>query len=311
MGPHVARGGIERWLRVQGAVGAALLRMAGRLPLWLLHGIGGGVVVLLGWIPNELSRVSRANIAIAFPELPPRQRRRLVRRSLAETMKFGFEAGHLWCRADLDIDGLVVEWQGLEHLEAAHARGRGVILAIPHLGSWEVVGLAVSRHFPMTSLYRPPRVAAIDPIMRGGRERFGAELVPTDGSGVRALRKALGRGRVIAILPDQEPGKESGVFADFFGRPAWTMTLMSRLAHRSGSPVLYCWAERLPWGRGYRLHLQPAPEAVAVEDPEAAAKTLNEGVEGCIRECPEQYVWSYRRYQRQPRGVVRPYPKKR
>ncbi len=295
---------------VQGFFGTGLLRLAGRLPLRVLHGAGAGVARVLARIPSELTRVTDANLAVAYPDLTPDARRRLGRASLAETMKFGFEAGHLWCRRGLDIDTLVTEWRGVEHLQAAQARGRGTILAIPHLGSWEVVGLAVSRHHPMTSLYRPPRVAALDTLMREGRQRYGAQLVPTDGSGVRALRRALGDGRVVAILPDQEPGEQSGVFADLNGRPAWTMTLLSRLAAGSGATVLFAWAERLPRGRGFRLHFEPAEPAVTERDPERATAALNRGIEAVVRQCPEQYLWSYRRYSRRPEGLPRLYPKR-
>ncbi|MGM0413058.1 MAG: lysophospholipid acyltransferase family protein, partial [Pseudomonadota bacterium] len=272
-----------------------LVRGAGRLPLPLLHALAAGMAHLI-WPLRETNRqVIEANLAICYADLTPRQRRRLGRRSMVETARTALEAGRLWFGPAAVTERLWRETVGIEHLEAAQAQGRGVILAIPHLGCWEFLGLILSRRQAMTSLYRPPRMAALEQLVRDGRERFGARLVPVGPRGIRAVLTRLRAGELVAILPDQAPAKENGVIAPFCGQPAWTMTLLSRLAASSGAPVVFTWAERLPRGRGFRVHFEPAPEGIADPDPEVATRALNAGVEGCVRQRPEQYQWCYRR----------------
>ena len=116
------------------------------------------------------------------------------------------------------------------------------------------------------------------------------------------MLKALGRGEAIGILPDQVPGVGEGEWVEFFGRPAYTMTLVTRLAARTGAPVLLGYAERLSWGRGYRVVVEPLPESAPGESP---VRTLNRGLEQMIRRCPTQYLWGYNRY-KVPAGAEPP-----
>lgn len=259
----------------------------------------------MGWamalLPTRARWVTRVNLALCSSELDARERARLARRSLIETGKAMAETGALWLRSRERILGWMRGTVGEEHLRAALATGRGIIFAAPHLGAWEMVGLYLSHHYPMTSLYRPPRLAGMEALSRQGRQRLGAHLVPTDVSGVRALYRALERGEMVGILPDQEPGVGAGVYAPFFGVPAWTMVLLPRLLQRSGAPVVFVWAQRLSWGRGYVLHFSPPPMALAGPQ-EAAARALNAGVEQCVRACAQQYMWSYKRFRTRPAG---------
>jgi KDO2-lipid IV(A) lauroyltransferase len=159
----------------------------------------------------------------------------------------------------------------------------------------------------MTSLYRPPRQAYLGKLIRQGRERAGASLVPTDAGGVRALYKALGRGELIAILPDQDPDRAAGVFAPFFGVQANTMTLLSRLASKSDATVLMAYAERLANGEGYHLHFENTEDALADTDTLLATTQLNHAVEQCALQHPAQYQWAYKRFKTRPEGEGRFY----
>ena len=277
---------------------ARLVRATGRLPLPLLHALATGMAHLIWPLHETNRRVIEANLRICYADLTPRQRRRLGLRSMIETARTALEAGRLWFGPATVTERLWRETVGAEHLEAAQAQGRGVILAIPHLGCWEFLGLALSRQQPMTSLYRPPRMAALETLVREGRERFGARLVPVGSRGIRAILTRLRAGELVAILPDQAPARENGVIAPFCGQPAWTMTLLGRVAASSGAPVVFTWAERLPRGRGFRVHFEPSPEGIADPDPGIATRALNAGVEACVRQCPEQYQWCYRRFGR-------------
>lgn len=277
------------------------------LPLPLVHRIGNLLGHSLMLFSNDLRDTARTNVRRCFPDWTPAKQQRLVLRCLQETSKAILETGALWLWPMKKVMPLVREVSGEGLVSEAMAKGQGVILAIPHLGAWEVVGLYGSSHWPMTSLFRPPRQPALNDIMRQGRERAGAKLVPTDAGGVRALYKALGKGELIAILPDQDPDRTSGVFAPFFGIQANTMTLLSRLASKSGATVLMAYAERLPNGQGYHLHFEETDAALANDDAVLAADYLNQAVEQCVLKRPEQYQWAYKRFKTRPEGEERFY----
>lgn len=287
-----------------------LLWLFGQLPFRFVQGVGGLLGWLSAWVPNEHRDVSERNVRLCFPELPPREQRMLVRESLAEAGKTLTETFALWFGPVSRSLALVREVRGAEAFEAAVARGKGVLLISPHLGSWEVIGLHVGARHPMLCMYRPPRMEQLDAIIREGRQRTGTRIVPTDAHGIRALMQALKGGEVVGILPDQDPRDASGaVFAPFFGVQANTMTLISRLVAKSGAAPFFTFAERLPKGRGFILHLIPADPAIADTDPVRATTALNAGVEQCVRMAPEQYQWSYKRFRTRPEGEPRRYRK--
>jgi KDO2-lipid IV(A) lauroyltransferase len=285
----------------------ALLRAFAALPLPLSHALG----TALGWgltlIPNDLRRAARVNIPLCLPELSRAQQRRLLRASLIETGKTFCEAGALWLWPPQRLLGLVKEVSGEAEVNAALARGRGVIFATPHLGSWEMMGLYGSSRFSLTSLFRPPRLTELGALMRQGREHLGARLVPVDASGIRALHQSLARGETAGILPDQDPGPGKGVFVPLLGVPANTMTLLSRLAIKTGAPVIFCYAERLPRGRGYHIHFLPPPAEINREPLAHSAAAINRMVGTLIRRRPEQYQWGYKRFRTRPEGAAKLY----
>ena len=273
------------------------------LPLPVAHALGA----VLGWlflvIPNKRRRTAEINIELCFPEMSREARRRLLRRNMIESGKSVTEIGVLWTSNEKKIRRLVRRVSGKDTLEKAIHRGRGLLLAAPHLGAWEMVGLWASLHHPMTSLYRAPSISQLGKLMRVTRERFSARLVPADNTGIRALYKTLERGEMVGILPDQVPSSRSGsVFAPFFGIPASTMVLLSRLALKTGAPVIFGYAERLPHGRGYHLHFLPGPSDINHGDIESSAATVNAMVEKCVRAAPEQYQWVYKRFRVRPHG---------
>lgn|SRR5690625_1003850 len=283
-----------------------LIRLLGLLPLSLNHLLGGALGLLFSTIPSKTRRTVRVNLALCFPELSDRERQRLLRRSFIETGKTASEAAYFWTRKPAKLERLIVEIKGLETLQAKLAQQRGLIVAVPHLGAWELLGLYWAQRLPLHSMYRPPRHQEYEALLTWVRERSGATLLPATASGIRQLYRALTQGKVIAILPDQEPPGQ-GVFVPFFGHPAKTMTLLPKFAQRSGAPVLFSFAERLPWARGYRIHLLAAPTEIADPDPEKAATALNAMVETCARIAPAQYQWTYRRFRRQQDGSAGPY----
>ena len=287
------------------------LHIAAWLPLPLLHGIGHVAGNLLNAIPNRLRAITTQHIRQCLPELTGAQQRRLVRASLIETVKTLTETGVLWLRPGPRALHLIRTVDGRELVDAALKKGRGVILATPHLGSWEAAGLYGAASFHMTCLYRPLRLAKLERRVRNARARLGANYVTTSAAGIRTMYRTLEEGGTAALLPDQEPRPGSGIFAPFFGIPAWSGVLLARMARRTGAPVIFAWCERLPRGRGYHLHFRAAPQDIDDADLEVAAGAMNRAVEQLVRECPQQYQWGYRRFKRRPEGEKPFYPDRR
>lgn len=284
-----------------------VLRAFSMLPLPAAHAIGTLIGRLFNLKENRLRHATRVNVGICFPDMTEQQRAHLVRRSLIETGKTFAETGALWLGDAQEALALIKRVSGERHVKDALAHGKGVILAAPHLGAWELAGLYCSAHYPLSSLYRPPRMFALDGMIRTARQRLGARLVPTDAGGIRALYKALAQGEAVGILPDQEPGSGNGIFAPFFGIPAYTMVLLSRLAIKAGAPVIFVYAERLPRGAGFHLHFVAGPAIISEGTLEESVRGVNAAVEQCARALPEQYQWSYKRFRSRPAGEQRFY----
>ena len=276
------------------------MRLAALLPLPVAHAVG----VLLGWlfylVQNPHREVARRNIALCMPKLSPKERRRMLRLSLIETGKTAMESPIMWLSSRERTLSLVREEIGKEVMQAALAKGKGVIVVAPHLGSWELVSLYCSTHYPITSLYRPLRRPEVEPLVLKGRTRFGAELVPTDTKGVRSLFQALAANELVGIPPDQDPRDAGGVFVPFFGIQANTMTLVSRLAQKSGAEMVLAIAERLSWGRGFRMHYLPLQ--IEEESMEGHVAAITRAVEAATGRFPAQYQWSYKRFRTRPEG---------
>lgn len=290
----------------------AILALFSRLPLSAAQGLGGLIGRLAYRIPNKEREIARINIDTCLPELGPAQRRTLLRESLIETAKGLVEMPVVWASPPSRWIERMQSGEGTGLLEAALAQGRGVIAVGPHLGNWEVGLHYLTSLARVTAIYRPPRQEGLDDLLKRGRSKGGATLVPATPQGVKSLYGALRRGEIMALLADQQPkaaGRQGGVYAPFFGHPALTMVLIGRLARKTGAPVLFWFAERLPGAAGYRMHWFEAPVGIDSEEPETTARALNRGLEACIRKAPAQYLWSYKRFASQPEGVISPYYK--
>ena len=282
-----------------------LLRLLALLPLRALHAVGAGLGRLLLWRRGRTARVVAANLAIARPGLDAAARAALLREAMAEGGKTITEIVKIWGGGAQRALGLVREVRGGELFDAALAAGKGVIVAAPHLGCWELLNYWLCSRTPMAILYRPPRVAAVEQLLRKVRGALAPEQVRAEGAGVRTLYKRLAAGGTVGILPDQKPRAGEGEFAPFFGRDALTMVLLPRLAARTGATVLFAFAERLPRGAGFRIHILPAPAGLADADLGVACAALNRGVEACVERAFAQYQWQYRRWS--GHGLPNPY----
>jgi KDO2-lipid IV(A) lauroyltransferase len=282
-----------------------LLKLLARLPLPLLHGLGIALGWLIYWAPGRHSGRMRNNLLDSGICTPGHDCRRLLRRTIGEAGKAIIELLPVWLRPYDRVVKLVKGTSGWEHIDAARAAGKGIILIGPHVGCFEIINLYYASLHPFTAMYKPPRNAFLDRLMLRGRQRGQATLVPTDLSGVRAQLAALKRHEAIGILPDQVATGGDGVWAPFFGRPAYTPTLVASLQRKTGAAAFFIAAERLAWGRGFHLHVFPLDEPLP-GDKATAATRINQGVEAIVRRFPTQYMWSYNRYKR-PGGAPDPY----
>lgn len=268
-----------------------ILKVIAMLPLPIIQGLG--VVVGWGsyWTDIKFSRRIRNNLHnIKFcPNL--KAHARLVRLNVSETGKGMLETLAIWVKSERSVLKWVKNCEGWQHVEDAHLKKKGIVFLTPHLGCYEITARYYAAKYPMTVLYSPSRQGWLNNIMEQGRERSNTTLAPATLSGVRRLLKALKRGEAVGILPDQVPDLGDGVWATYFGEPAYTMNLVGKLVEATTATVLLAYGERLPWGRGYTVHIEPLNTG-------ASAQEINNAIEQLVRKKPEQYLWSYRRFKK-------------
>ena len=278
-----------------------------RLPWsWLLR-LGDLVAAAWRWRDGRESRVARINLELAYPELLPAERAQWHRAILRTTGRQILETLRLWTRPHQEHLGLLRETHGTELFDAAIAAGRGVIVAAPHYGNWELLNQWLASRTPLAILYRPPESkigeAFLNLVRADAPDRV--TQIRAEGPAVRQLWKLLNAGGVTGILPDQQPKAGDGEFAPFFGVPALTMTLLGRLAGRTGATVLFAYCERIDThtgAPGFALRIEPAPAQIGDADLVVATTALNAAVERIARRDPAQYQWTYKRYTLRPPG---------
>jgi KDO2-lipid IV(A) lauroyltransferase len=278
-----------------------LAGLIGRLPWSWLRALGDAVAWLWRRTGGREHRVAGRNLELAYPDLPAPERAAMQRAILRTTARQALETLRLWTRPHAENLRMIRETEGVDLFDAAIASGRGVIVAAPHYGNWELLNQWLAAHTELAILYRPPDSAlgeAFLRIVRADDDRRVTQI-RAEAAGIRQLFKRLRDGGVVGILPDQQPKKGDGAFAEFFGRPAYTMTLLPRLAERSGATVLFAYCERIG-DLAFALRIEPAPAEIASGDTMVATSALNAAVERIARRDPAQYQWTYKRYTLHP-----------
>lgn len=279
-----------------------VFRWLSHWPLWALHGLGA----VLGWVVFLASAAYRRNL-LAHAAMAGVSRSDALA-SVAHAGRMVAELPRLWLGPPVPA-----RMEGVQHIRAAQAQGHGILFLTPHLGSFEITARAYAEQMccepgrAITVLFRPPRQAWLREVVQTARQRPGLDTAPTTLAGVKQLVKALRSGAAVGLLPDQVPPLGQGVWAPFFGGSAYTMTLSGRLAQTQRTTVLLAWGERLPWGRGFVVHVLPLPQALPADDPVAASTTVNRAMEQLVLAHPAQYLWGYNRY-KTPRDVTHKEP---
>lgn len=281
------------------------LRFALRLFSWIsprsAQFIAPPLATVLWYLSPRKRRVTRLNLQACYPDMDPRERKRIGRNSMTHYVRGVFEAGMLWHWPMEKIFTYFDEPVGQHALNAAISDGAGLILAAPHCGAWELLNLYMMRYGMGAALYKPGKYPKIDAALLEKRRRSGAQMVPANPAGLRTMFKLLRKGQSVALLPDQEPTRGEGHFAPFFGVEALTGVLLPRMARRAAVPVLFVVCARLPKGR-YRVHIFKADESIHSDNTRSALTAVNRGIEECIAVDTSQYLWAYKRFRNRPEG---------
>jgi len=301
-----------RRLKLQDRAAVAILRGAGALPLPIAGRLGAAAGRLLALArKSRRVRVARVNVDLCFPDRPEAWRRDIVTRSLVHDGRAAMEAAIAWTREPGVLARYFHPTTGEEIFSGTLASGRGVLLLVPHMGSWEVVNHYMTARTPMTIMYLPNERPGLDALIHAGRNRLGATMVPANEHGVRAVLKTLRTGGVSAILPDQVPDASGGVYAPFFGHTTLTATLASKLVRVSKAAAITIVCLRDEDRPGFRTVFQAADPQVYDDDLVTSVTGVNRTVEAAIALAPQQYHWAYRRFKRPPPGGRDPYDGKR
>ncbi|WP_047553144.1 lysophospholipid acyltransferase family protein [Methylotenera sp. G11] len=268
-----------------------LSKILSRLPLPTIHRIGK----MLGWLLHRLTpstvRIQRANLRQSGLCRNEAEFEQVIKENTQESGKAILETLAIWAWSEQEAVGKVQSATNWHLIDEALARGKGLIFLTPHLGCFEITSIYYGHFHPITVLFRPPKKSWIAPLIDSGRSKGNVKLAPANTAGVRLLMQALKNNEAIGILPDQKPAAGEGEWAPFFGKPAYTMSLASKLAEKTGATVIMAFGERLAHGKGFRIHCSKLEDhAIATPD------LLNQAIEQQIRQCPSQYYWGYHRY---------------
>lgn len=266
-----------------------IFKAFGILSLPSLHRLGAALGWLIYWCTPKSAVMIKKNIEISGLAKNAQQFKQILNTNIAESGKAVLETIGIWQKKEAALLPLVKQVYGWEIVKNALQRGKGIIFLTPHLGCFEIAPIFYGSKHPITVLYRPPKLKFLHQFIVQGRTRTGVTLAEANANGVRKLMQALKRNEAIGILPDQIPAAGEGEWADFFGRPAYTMTLASKLAEKTGATVIMAFGERLKNGEGYDIHITKLESIVT-------AQLLNTSVEQQIALMPCQYLWRYDRY---------------
>lgn len=282
-----------------------LFKLLALLPLWLMRGVG----LALGWLVWAASakyrRVMLENWQTAVESgslrVDSERERSLFRDAIGHAGLIATELPKIWCDPQA-IGKMSVS--GLDQVKAIEAVGRPILFLTPHLGAFELSARKLSTYFPMTVLYRPARQASFRRLMEALRPMPGLATAPASASGVRQLLRALRRGEAVGMLPDQVPGQGEGVWADFFGKPAYTMTLPIRLAQATNAAIVWVLAVRTQAGWHLDLNVWQPAQDLSGMSLARGAQLMNQALMAEIARAPEQYLWAYHRYKTPRRAAA-------
>ena len=273
-----------------------------RLPLGALYAVGALIGRASVRLKNRNRHIAKTNLALCFPDYSAERRRKLLEQTLIENGRTVLEAFWLWrhARALERIDDIENEYL------LNRAGRQGTIFVTPHLGSWELLGLLTAARSDLLILYAPPKSAYLEKLSCRGRGATGGATISTSGLNIKTLIRHIKNGGSVGILPDQVPAGNGGVYAPFFGRMAYTGTLVCKLAGKLQCPVVFAFVLR-KGDRKFNAYYYEAPKDIFSDDIHRASRALNKTIEQFILRAPEHYVWTYKKFKNPAPGDSYPY----
>jgi Kdo2-lipid IVA lauroyltransferase/acyltransferase len=282
-------------------IGVGVMKLLAMLPFPVLMAIGRGLGAVIERYPSPRRKVATTNIALCFPELDAKAQAALVDAHLRDIGLMLIEFALGWMGSDRAIAKIPVQFEGLEHLEVAHAAGRGALLVGGHFSHLELCARLVSQRIRIAGMYR----RMDNPVFEWAvlRARLGYARAMFEKDDIRGTVKYLRSGGTLWYAPDQDMRSKDNVFVPFFGVPAATITATHHLARMSQAVVIPFFHRRLPDGQGYVLKLGAPLENLPSADAEADTARVNRSIEQMVREAPEQYLWVHKRFKTRPEGL--------
>jgi len=292
---------------LKGTFAVLALRALAALPWRTSQRLGAGLGWLMYRLPNRSREVARINLSKCFPERSKAELDKLLRQSLMDTGRWFAESASAWLRPAAHSLALIREVEGLEVLQEALASGKGVVGITSHLGNWEVLNHFYCSQCQPVNLYRPPKIEALDYLLRQQRTQLGNQVAPSTLEGIRLVLKTVRGGGAVGIPADPEPTESAGFFVPFLATQALTSKFVPSMLTGGKARGVFLHALRLPKGAGFKVILQAAPEAMYSSDLEQATAAMSQVLENYVRRYPSQYLWSMKRFKKRPAGEARWY----
>lgn len=293
--------------KFKGALVVGFLRLFALLPWGVVQRLGAGIGWLMWRLPNRSRDVVRINLSKCFPELNAAELDERTRLSLMDIGRTLTESACAWIWPAQKSIGLVREVEGLDVLREALASGKGVVGITSHLGNWEVLNHFYCDQCKPIIFYRPPKLKAVDELLRKQRVQLGNRVAPSTREGILSVIKEVRKGGAVGIPADPEPSLSSGLFVPFLGTTALTSKFVHGMLSGGKARGVFLHALRLPDGSGFKVILEAAPEAMYSEDVETSVAAMSGVVERYVRTYPTQYMWSMKRFKKRPEGEKRWY----
>ncbi|WP_043241842.1 lysophospholipid acyltransferase [Pseudomonas solani] len=293
--------------KFKGALVVGFLRLFALLPWGVVQRLGAGIGWLMWRLPNRSREVVRINLSKCFPELNAAELDERTRLSLMDIGRTLTESACAWIWPAQKSIGLVREVEGLDVLQEALASGKGVVGITSHLGNWEVLNHFYCDQCKPIIFYRPPKLKAVDELLRKQRVQLGNRVAPSTREGILSVIKEVRKGGAVGIPADPEPSLSSGLFVPFLGTTALTSKFVHGMLSGGKARGVFLHALRLPDGSGFKVILEAAPEAMYSEDVETSVAAMSAVVERYVRTYPTQYMWSMKRFKKRPEGEKRWY----
>jgi KDO2-lipid IV(A) lauroyltransferase len=293
--------------KLKGALVVGFLHLFALLPWRAVQAVGAAIGWLMWKLPNSSREVVRINLGKCFPELDAVERERLVGRSLQDIGRTLTESACAWIWPAQKSIALVREVEGLDVLKDALASGKGVVGITSHLGNWEVLNHFYCAQCKPIVFYRPPKLKAVDELLRKQRSQLGNRVAPSTKEGILSVIKEVRKGGTVGIPADPEPSLSAGVFVPFLGTEALTSKFVSGMLSGGKACGVFLHALRLPDGSGFKVIFEAAPEDMYSTDTATAVAAMSKVVERYVRTYPSQYMWSMKRFKKRPPGEAKWY----